>query len=71
MHLNPQGNRIHWDRSQSNDPDDYYVDLDTSSSFSKHFNICIITLGQITGTTFPVNINSQVNINALYDTGAV
>ena len=51
--------------------DDYYVDLETSSSFSKHFNdICVFTLGQMTGTTFPVTINSQVNINALYDTEA-
>ena len=29
--------------------DDYYVDLQTSGSFSKHFNdICIITLGRMT-----------------------
>ena len=43
----------------SYDPDDYYVDLETSSSFSKHFNdICVITLGRMTGTTFPVTINS-------------
>ena len=43
----------------------------TSCSFSQHFNdICAITLGQMTGTTFPVAINLQVNINALYDTGA-
>ena len=42
----------------SYDPDDYYVDLETSSSFSKHFNdICVITLGRMTGTTFPVTIN--------------
>ena len=35
------------------DPDDYYVDLEISSSFSKHFNnICVITLGRMTGTTF-------------------
>ena len=48
----------------SYDPDDYYVNLGTSSSFSKHFNdICVITLGQMAGTTFPVTINSQVNIN--------
>ena len=41
--------------SSSYDPDDYYVDLETSSSFSKHFNdICVITLGRMTGTTFPV-----------------
>ena len=54
----------------SYDPDDYYVDLETSGSFSKHFNICVMTLGRMTGTTFPVAINLQVNINALYDTGA-
>ena len=42
----------------SYDPDDYYVDLETSGSFSKHFNdICVITLGRMTGTTFPVAIN--------------
>ena len=34
------------------DLDDYYVDLETSSSFSKHFNdICVIILGKMTGTT--------------------
>ena len=42
-----------------------------SSSFSKHFNdICVITLGRMTGTTFPVTINLQMEVNALYDTGA-
>ena len=55
----------------SYDPDDYYVDLETSGSCSKCFNdICVITLGRMTGTTFPVIINSRVNINALYDIGA-
>ena len=54
----------------SYDPDDYYVDLETSSSFSRHFNdICVITLGRMTGTTFPVTINSQMEANTLYDTG--
>ena len=53
----------------SYDPDDYYVDLESSSR--KHFNyICVITLGRTTGTTFPVAINSHMNINALYNTVA-
>ena len=48
-----------------------YVDLETSSSFSKHFNdICVISLGRMTDTMFPVTINSQMEVNALYDTGA-
>ena len=55
----------------SYNPDDYYVDLETSGSFSKPFNdICIITLGRMTGTMFPVTINLLVKVNALYDTGA-
>ena len=32
--------------------------------------MCIITLGRMTGTTFPVTINLQVKVNTLYDTGA-
>ena len=55
----------------SYDPNDYYIDLESSDSFSKHFNdICVITLGRTTGTTFPIAINSNMNINVLYDTGA-
>ena len=42
------------------DPDDYYVFLESSSSFSKHFNdICVITLGRTIGTTFPIAVNSS------------
>ena len=55
----------------SYDPNDYYIDLKSSDSFSKHFNdICVITLGRTTGTTFPIAINSNMNINVLYDIGA-
>ena len=75
VHLNPQvQDTLEPDSvwpALSYDPDDYYVYLETSGSFSKHFNdISVITLGRMTGTTFPVTINSSVNINALYDTGA-
>ena len=48
------------------DPDKYYVDLESRVSTSNHFNqICVLTLGKHTGTTFPVTISP-----ALYDTGA-
>ena len=53
------------------DPDNYYIDLESSSSFSKHFNeICVLELGRRMGTTFPVMTDLNVKINALYDTGA-
>ena len=33
--------------SKSYQPEDYYVDLESSSSFSKHFNdVCVIQVGQ-------------------------
>ena len=40
-------------------------DLKNRSSFSKHFNICVITLGRMTGTTFPVTINLQMEVNSV------
>ena len=53
------------------DPDSYYVDLESSSSFSKHFNrIYVLELGRRMGTTFPVMDYPNTKINALYDTGA-
>ena len=53
------------------DPDNYYVDLESSSSCRNHFNdVCVLTLGRQTGITFPVTINPKLQINALYDTGA-
>ena len=53
------------------DPDDYYVDLESSNSCRNHFNdVCVLTLGRRTETIFPVTINPKLQINALYDTGA-
>ena len=58
-------------KTTSYESDDYYVDLESSSSCSNHFNdICVITLGRTAGTKFSVAINSHMYINALYDPGA-
>ena len=52
------------------DPDNCYVDLESSNSCRNPFNdVCILTLGRRTGT-FRVTINPKLQINALYDTAA-
>ena len=53
------------------DPDNYHVDLESSSSFSKHFNeVYVLELGRRMGTTFPVMADPNIKIKALYDTGS-
>ena len=53
------------------DPDNYYIDLESSSTFSKHFNeVCVLELGRITSTAFQVMADLNIKMHALYDTGA-
>ena len=59
-----------WLANQYN-PDNYYVDIESSCSSSNHFNqICVLTLGKWTGTMFPVKVSPSIQVNTLYDTGA-
>ena len=49
------------------EPNNYYTDVNSTNT---HFiDTCTIAVGPATGTVFPISCNN-LNINALYDTGA-